>query len=199
MKKLKKFLSCIDGQAAAVAAVMLVIGVLFIAFPEGSLKIVCYITGSVTLLWGAARFILCFKRGTDRKIYDIVLSVVIIAAGILLLLAPDFIAGIVTVLFGAILIVDSLLKIQDSYDLYKFKSKGWWLGAVIGGACAVLGIIIVFNPFATTRILMIFAGISLIFDAACSFAAVIYLGCKEYREEERGDAERGDGGNVTDI
>ena len=46
---------------------------------------------------------------------------------------------------------------------------------------------------------MIFAGISLIFDAACSFAAVIYLGCKEYREEERGDAERGDGGNVTDI
>ena len=64
MKKLKKFLSCIDGQAAAVAAVMLVIGVLFIAFPEGSLKIVCYITGSVTLLWGAARWATrcCLRR-----------------------------------------------------------------------------------------------------------------------------------------
>lgn len=195
MKKLSEFFRRLDLQDVGVAIAMLVLGILFIAFPEGALKIVCYVCGAVTILWGVVRFCLCF-RYSPLRVYELVLSSVMVAAGILLLVAPNFIAELVTVLLGIILIVDSVLKIIESSELYKLNDKGWIAGAVIGVVCAVLGFIIIFNPFSTTRVLMIFVGVSMITDALCSLAVCIYAAL-----HKNGDGQDGDngGGNVIDI
>lgn len=177
---------------------MLVMGILFIVFPESSLKFACYAAGAVALLWGAVRFALCFKKGERKKGYDIILNLVIVAAGVLLLLAPDFIAGIITVLLGVLLIADSLLKLSEGYSLYKLGWKGWVAMSVTGAVCAVLGLIAVFNPFASMRILMSFVGISMLVDSALSIILLIYTAAKSIRaEEEEKNGGRDD--NVIDI
>ena len=206
MKKLNNFLSRLDVQGIAVALAMLIMGILFIAFPEDSLRIVCYVSGAVIILWGIVQFCLCFGHRPVRS-YEVILSCVIVASGILLIVAPNFIAELITVLLGIILIVDSVLKIIESGELYKLNDKGWIFGAVIGGVCAVLGLVIIFNPFATTRVLMVFVGISMILDAVCSLAVMIYAAVHAGKEEAKGrgdgkDDGKGDGkggGNVIDI
>ena len=65
MKKLKNFFSNLDIAGAAIAAVMLVIGILFIIFPQGLLKIVCYVSGAIVVIGGLTRFILCLLYTSD--------------------------------------------------------------------------------------------------------------------------------------
>lgn len=191
MKKLKNFFSNLDIAGAAIAAVMLVIGILFIIFPQGLLKIVCYVSGAIVVIGGLTRFILGFKAETEVHAYDIITDIFIVAAGVLLIISPDFIAELVTVLLGLLLLVDSVLKLIDSRQAY--KSGGEWIpGVVIGAVCAVLGIVIIFNPFATTRLLMVFVGISMVLDAVCSLAVYIYFAVRDGKEQPPRD-------NVTDI
>ena len=48
--------------------------------------------------------------------------------------------------------------------------------------------IIIFNPFATTRVLMIFVGISLLLDSVCSLtAACIYAAMRAGKDEAEGE------------
>lgn len=78
MKKLSEFFRRLDLQDVGVAIAMLVLGILFIAFPEGALKIVCYVCGAVTILWGVVRFCLCFRH-SPLRVYELVLSSVMVA------------------------------------------------------------------------------------------------------------------------
>ena len=73
MKKLNNFLSRLDVQGIAVALAMLIMGILFIAFPEDSLRIVCYVSGAVIILWGILQFCLCFGHRPVRS-YEVILS-----------------------------------------------------------------------------------------------------------------------------
>lgn len=193
MKKFKKFLSNLDIQAAAVALVMLVMGILLVVFSERLLKVVCYVAGAATVIWGVARIVLCARAGGRALVVDIVLSVVVIATGILLIISPAFIAELVTVFLGLLLIIDSVFKITESLALHRSDSGAMWLpGVVVGGIFAVLGVVIIFNPFATTGILMTFMGICMILDAACTVAACVYSAL-------RSGADGGNGKNAAGI
>ena len=191
MKKFCKFLSAIDLQGAAIAFSMFVLGVLFTPLPESMLGIACYVAGGVTIVWGLAGIALGIKRGEGRKAYNIILNAVIIITGVLLLLAPDFISDIITILLGVLLIADSILKIQDSFSLYRLKARGWLATAIAGGVCAVLGLIAVFNPFATMRMLMIFVGISMLVDSVLSFAILAISAARDAKDGDGGEGGQG--------
>lgn len=183
MKKLREILSAIDIQGAAIAVVMLVFGILFIVLPPGMLHIVCYIAGALAILWGACGIVMVIRHGDGSKAYDVVLNAVIVVAGVLLLLAPEFIADIITILLGILLIVDSIFKIHESLSLYKRKVRGWLAVAIAGAVCAALGLIVVLNPFATVRLLMIFIGVSMLVDAVLSFAILFVSAANAVKDE----------------
>ena len=186
--KVKKFFACLDVRDVIASCVLLVLGVLFVAFPSGMLRTLCYIAGGLTLVWGLVRLILCLREEGGVHVYDVVICAAVIAAGVLLIIAPAFISEFIAIFLGVLLILDSALKIMESRELYKLGSGAEWLpAAIVGALCAILGIIIIINPFATTRVLMIFVGISLLLDAACSLAGCIYSAVRDSREEKHGE------------
>ncbi len=179
-QKFKRILKNIDYRSAVLPCIFLLAGIFFIAFPEGMLNILCYILGSLTILAGVVRFCFLFALPQRRRFSEAVIICVIIAVGILLLVAPDLLNGLVCVMFGLMLIVDALLKAEESVAMKKFAVKKWWLGAVVSALCLILGIFIIVNPF-TTQILMIFVGIAMLFDAVCSFASIFAKSASELR------------------
>ncbi len=187
--KIKKFFSNLDLREVANAVLLLVLGVLFAAFPAGMLQTLCYVAGAFALLWGVLRLILCLRAEGGAHVYDVVICAAVMVAGVMLLIAPAFVSEFIAVLLGVLLILDSVFKITESRELYKLNrgAAEWLAAAITGGVCAVLGIIIIFNPFGTTRVLMIFVGVSLLLDAACSMAACVCSAVRACRAKDEGE------------
>lgn len=80
---------------------------------------------------------------------------------------------IITILYGVIMLVIGLSKIQLVMDAVRRKENWFWhlISAAITLICA--GIVIM-NPFSSTAALWMFTGISLIVDAIFDLVALIY-------------------------
>lgn len=179
MEAFKNFIKKVKLQSLFMAIALIVIGILFIVAPANSVRIICYVAGAVMLVWGAAKIVYFFVAGIrEPGSFSLAGGVALIAFGVLLFVKPDLIAGIFTVLFGILLIVDSVVRLQEAVDLAKLKVKGWWLAAIVAAATLVLGCIIAFDPFSSAQALMIFAGVSLIIDGVIDILSVIYYSAK---------------------
>lgn len=81
--------------------------------------------------------------------------------------------SVVAMIYGLVTLVIGAVKIEAAFDMLRLKNKNWlWLGlsALITIICAV---VIMANPFTTTKVLWIFAGVSLtvegVIDLLCAF------------------------------
>lgn len=193
MERLKRILKGIRLQSMITAVALIVVGLLFIIFPTNAMRIICYISGSAMLVWGVVSALTYLFGGEEKNGSSLVGGIALVAFGILLLVRPDFVAGVLTVIFGILLIVDSVLKIQRATEMSRLKIKGWWLALAVAVVTLVLGFLVVFDPFGASRTLMIFAGVSLLFDGVCDVVTLIYYSIKVDKLRVRAQK------NITDI
>jgi len=177
MEKLKSLVRSIKLRMVAAALLLIALGVLFVLRPGSSGMIICYIVGGVLCLSGVVRFILYFTRDTVQTFgsFDLVSGAALLLFGGYILLRPEVLYGILTAVFGIILIVDGVLKLQYAIDLHRMKGSGWWAVLAVALLMAVLGIVALFNPFATMVTLMTFLGVVLIADGIVDILSISYL------------------------
>ena len=179
------FFSKFNFRGAIVPFVFLVVGILFIVFPKGSMNVICYVLGALMLAAGAARLALAFTLPAGKRFADVVFALVIIAVGVLLIAAQSTVTDFVTVVFGIVLIIDSVLKVEESMVLRKVSPVRWWAGIAVAVVCFALGVAVVALSFGedTSEALMIVAGIAMLFDSLCSFAVLIFSAIEEAHKE----------------
>ena len=107
-----------------------------------------------------------------------------VLAGVLLLLHPNGALVILPVILGFYIILASVFSIQISTEARHFGFSGWW-GALLlivpallllpGIAGAVLGVLMIFDPFKGAKALMIFTGISLLVTGVESIYAIVCI------------------------
>ena len=160
-----------------------VLGLVFLFWPELSLMTLCYAFGILTIVYGIVHLIGYFVR--DRLIsvfrYD-------------------------PVLLGIFIILSSIMKIQNAIDLKRVDYPRWWLILVFALISIALGAILIWNPFAAASTLMMFVGASLCADGIMSLWSMFCLTRSVRRvekklkeEEEYRNMERVDGEVVEDT
>lgn len=77
--------------------------------------------------------------------------------------------------FAIIIIVDGILKLQYALDFRKLDAGGWWIEAVCAAVMIILGIVVLFNPFATVAAVMLFIGVVFVFEGAWDLASILYI------------------------
>ena len=185
MDKIKRFLKKLKIGNIGVS-IALIIGLLFIIFPDGSATVICYFAGGVLALWGVILLITYFSYSVKREgSFDFAAGVALICVAVLLFVKPALVAEFITVIFGIALIVDGAVKVQQSVALFKLKSKSAWFILVLAVVSAVLGVILAFNPFSSHNALMIFAGASLIADGVLDLTAAVFVRKGEEDEDEK--------------
>ena len=169
--------------------VFLVVGILFIVFPEDSMNVICYVLGALMLAAGVARLVLAFTLPAGNRFADVIFACVIIAVGVLLIAAQSTVTDFVTVVLGIVLIIDAVLKVEENMVLRKVNPARWWAGIAVAVICFALGVAVVALSFDedASNALMIVAGIAMLFDSLCSFAILVCSALKE-REKEGRDA-----------
>lgn len=186
MDKFKKMLKKLKVQSLLVAAALIVIGLLFIIFPDSSAMVICYFAGAVLALWGAILLVSYFSAGIrEFGSGDLATGVALVCAALLLFIKPGLIAEFLTVVFGIALIVDGAVKLQNAADMAKLKMKTGWAVTAIAIITFTLGAILAFNPFSSHNALMIFAGAALIVTGAMDIVAAGFVRKFDKRVEER--------------
>ena len=173
----KKSLKTYKTWAIILSAVTMVLGLVMICWPNISAAAICYLMGAVCIGMGIYEIIRYFDLGLIGVLfrYDLFLGIMSVLAGILLVLHPDGGVVILPVVLGFYIILASVFSIQISTEARHFGFSGWWGALLLGIAGAILGVLMILDPFRGAAALMVFTGISLLVTGVESIYAIVCI------------------------
>ncbi len=156
------------------------IGILLLFDPIAFTSAIIIACGVVLLLTGLVATLDYFrtdaveaalKRGLAKGL------TMLLAGGFCVLQPGWFLAAfpLLTILYGVIILLAGLSKVQWAVDALRLHTGRWILPAVSAVISIVCALVIFYNPFATTVALWKFTGITLIVEAALD-VVVLFLG-----------------------
>lgn len=172
----------------------LIAGLILIIWPEVAVKIVCYIISAVLIIYGLIRVIIYLRSDNTRRYfqYDLVVGIVAVAFGLFIVFKPVLFISLLPFAIGLCILFDSIIKLQNALDLKRAGFLYWYIPLAVTVITAVLGIILIINPFSATLTLVRCMGIFFIIDGIANISSCVLVLKKIGRtiEEERARAKR---------
>ena len=140
----KKFL----GNMFVFSTFSLLLGFILLLYPTLSEKIICYSVAVFCAVYGIVHIALHFMAREDFTFpLDLILGILAIALGIAIILFPIIIIKVLPILLGALMCVDGLMKIINSFDLMKTTFNKCWIIFFMGVGSIALGVLMITYPF----------------------------------------------------
>ena len=168
MEGLVKKIKGIRNEMIGLSIVLMLAGIFMILFPNTSGNIICRGVGVV-------RLVAYFRNNEILGSFGLVQGVALAGFGLYILIRPGIIEVFLTTVFAIIIIVDGILKLQYALDFRKLDAGGWWIEAVCAAVMIILGIVVLFNPFATVAAVMLFIGVVFVFEGAWDLVSILYI------------------------
>ena len=157
----------------------LLVGILLLINPAGFTSGIIIALGAVLIAVGIKNIFLYFR--TDPLIAAtqqcLVKGLVAIIAGLFCILRSDwFIATfpLLTMLYGVVILITGVAKVQWAMDLRRMHIDEWFLAALGAVLSILFAVVILMNPFSTTAVLWTFVAISLIIQAVLDIIALFF-------------------------
>lgn len=153
-----------------VSLLLIVLGVFLIIKPDEILKTLIQVMGIILLLCGAIDFMSYFKMSDEEKLfnYGIIKGILELCIGILFIFKFAALVDIFSIIIGLIIIFINLFKLQLSLNLKQIENTNWFIGVIISTISLILGIVIILDPFGTTKLLVIASGIIICISEVCN-------------------------------
>lgn len=157
--------------------VYVIIGFILFLKPDTSLVLVSRIISSLLILVGAINAVrsLVKKEGSS---YVFPMGILCVIIGAYLFYKPATISNILVVLLGFCIVLSGVLKLQNAIELLRAKAQGWWVFLIISVLILAYGLIMVFNPFKHTQVLIKFLGVGFIVSGILDFISNIIVSNK---------------------
>lgn len=178
MKKWKEWAGKLS--APTVSLCEIVIGVLLLIDPVAFTSTIIVMLGVIMALLGLLNMIAYFRTAPaeaagQRKLAK---GLSLAAAGLFCMLEPGWFVAtfpVLTMLYGVAILALGIVRVQWTVDEIRLRSGKWLWSAASALLALIAAAIILCDPFSSTAVLWIFAGISLIAEAALDIAAMILL------------------------
>lgn len=185
MSEIKKFFTKLKWEKLVTAIVAIVLGIVFVADPNGSGDAVCKVAGVAMIVLAAAMLIRYF---TSAQLFpeNLIFSAVLLLLGIFFIAKSGVVMTVLGLFFGIFLVIDGASKIRDGIDAAKAKIQGWWIWFILALLTIVLGVLVMFGESVMTLL-----GVSLIVDGVSDIVTTLWLSAgvrkvkKEIEKDER--------------
>jgi len=150
-----------------ICSIMLtVVGICIIARPRLSAVRLCSVIGAIVILCGLTKILGYISHDLYNLAFqfDLSLGIFTVAFGSVLLLRAERIIAILPIIIGIFVLIDGVFKLQTAVDAKRFGLSNWWLILIGSLVCVALSLILIFEPFSGSDLIMIFVGISLLVD-----------------------------------
>ena len=175
MEEFSKLMKKIKWDSIIVALCSIILGILCVALPSKAGDTLCITFGVLQIVMSVSLYIRYFKYERMFGGEFLILAIVMLISGVFFIVANRAVQSVLTVLFGLYILVDSGYSILDATNCIRAHIKGGYFLLVVGILTAFLGVSVMFSTFDSV---MIFAGISLIFDGVKRLIFTICYGVK---------------------
>ena len=153
------------------AIISMIIGILFLVFPDSSISMIGTIIACVVILAGV---IVIISQVVDfgRNVMGIIVGAVITLIGIDMLISPSAIMTIIPIAIGVLLCVHGLQDLSMAVESAKAHADRVWIAFVIAAVNIILGLVCILNAFGLVSLAFRIIGIMLIWDGISDLGLV---------------------------
>jgi len=173
MKALKQ-----NGNTIIMCIVEVVAGVLLLIKPVGFTVGIIIATGIAFMVDGLLNVIRYFRSKPEEAAVSQLLmrGLIFMLAGAFCTFNPQWFMitfPMIAILYGIVVLIGGLGKVQMAMDMLRLKNAKWWWGAISAVVSIICALVIINNPFSSTVALWWFTGISLIAEAVFDVITLI--------------------------
>lgn len=170
---MKKTVTSFSLDYILTAVAFILIGVLFLADPNTSGTIVCYILGGILCAIGVVNVISYFTTPVQLPEYNLSLvrAIIFIGLGIFVLTKSAEVMKVLPIVMGIAVLIDSLVKLQNAIDMLRLRQKSWLYTLIVAVVLAILGGVMV----AKTDLAYQFIGVVFVLNGVIDIAALMVL------------------------
>ncbi len=193
MSEIKKFFTKLKWEKLVTAIVAIVLGIVFVADPNGSGDAVCKVAGVAMIVLAAAMLIRYF---TSAQLFpeNLIFSAVLLLLGIFFIAKSGVVMTVLGLFFGIFLVIDGASKIRDGIDAAKAKIQGWWIWFILALLTIVLGVLVMFGESVMTLL-----GISLIVDGVSDIVTTLWLSAGVRKVKKEIEKDEKDLGEMDEV
>ena len=149
---------------------LIVVGLILTLNPDFGSAALAAVLGWVLIGGGAVGLLIGILSWPGLGFGEVIGSGVLLLAGIYLLRNPLMLASLVGILLGLLLLTQGIGAVRDALRIKGYD--GFWQGGLILGiVMAVVGVVLVFSPMTTSRVVMTVAGIVMIVCGVCNLVS----------------------------
>ncbi len=157
----------------------IIVGILLLINPLGFTKTIIIGAGIVLTVLGVLKIIQYFKTNVIESINKNLLSTGLILStfGSFCIFWSDwFIATfpVLTVIYGVIILITGLKKIEWTINSFRLKKKYWYISGANALLTTIFSLIVINNPFTTITLLWQFTGIILIIESIFDIVSIVF-------------------------
>ena len=158
-----------------ISAVFCIAGILFIARPELSVKIIGRGLGIAMILFGCIRLVGYFSRDLFRLAfqYDLEFGILLIALGVIVFIRSPNVMNFIFIALGIAILADGLFKVQIAMASQRFGLAAWWLILLLAVLTGFVGLLLVFRPVESAHVLTMLLGVSLLAEGILNLCVVV--------------------------
>lgn len=158
-----KKLNQIINEAIGISIIFLLLGIIFLIFPNISIKIVAYLIAIILIGSGIyLTYLEIYTKSFLLPIDTLLNGILSILFGIIILIYPDVFKIMIPIILGTYFILDSIFKLKLVVLLRRVDNKSWIVTLLLTILSIICGIILILNPIDSSIALALFAGITLI-------------------------------------
>lgn len=170
------------------SVLLVILGVVLLLNPDFGSAAVAIVLGWIFIGGGIVGFVIGFMSWPGLGIGEMIISGILLAVGVYLLQHPLVLASLAGILVGVLLAGQGFGALWDALRVKRYGGS-YKLGAILGAVMALLGIILIFAPLATSRIIMVIAGIFMIVcgisNLFCHRRATAYIAKRSVIDAEK--------------
>ena len=171
---MKKYLK----SSVITSTILIILGFLLIFQSETTIMMISYIIGGVLIAIGALALIRYVRNGESpllRNELDIVYGIVTVIFGIIIIKNYQAIASIIPAVIGISIIISSAGKLNYAFQLKSEEKSLWKTTMVISIISTIFGVVLLFNPFQAALGIMKIIGIFIIIYAVLDLLSTIAI------------------------
>jgi uncharacterized membrane protein HdeD (DUF308 family) len=169
-KSIKDFVSK-NISSLAVPIAMIIIGLFFVLFPGSAIGITVKVIGVIFVVIG---LVLSGTLIVSYSSVTLVISLTLITLGIICIAASDSVASFVIKVLGIIVLVNSVLRIHDAYEIKGISDR--FIQYIVNDLITlILGIVLIVMPLGAAAIFVRIVGIIMIILGVSNIVTAIRI------------------------
>lgn len=162
------FMKTVQTNAIVQAVLFMALGLVLMFVPDITLVTIVYLVAAVFAVSGLVSIFAYMRSGSPsyKMSGALTTGIFLLVVALVMFAFPAAVAGFFSILLGGVLILCGVANLVRSAGLREFGGNAWIAYAVLSLVVAIGGVVVIWNPFATTMVFVMVLGALLFVNGA---------------------------------